>query len=87
MLRWPPPDKITFTNGVNKSEFPPFSNETCKVPKKLVNQQDTGKVSNFELFCLFLANFSRLTAVKPVKVLVSYPDLLKSGEWDLGMRA
>ena len=42
-----PSDKIALTNGVNKSEFAHFQTLTTffsKVPNKLVNQQDNGKV-------------------------------------------
>ena len=52
-LLWnaPYPDKIALTNGVNKSEFDHFQTlriSLVKFKKKLLNQQDTGKVSKFE---------------------------------------
>ena len=43
----PHPDKIALTNGANRSEIAHFQILFSKVPKTLVNQQDTGKVSNF----------------------------------------
>ena len=51
LLNAPYPDKIALTNGVNKSEFDHFhilKTFLVKFKKKLVNQHDTGKVSNFE---------------------------------------
>ena len=45
------PDKIALTNGANNSEFAHFQTLTTffrKVQKNLVNQQHSGKVSNFE---------------------------------------
>ena len=50
LLSSPHPGKIALTNGVNKSEFDHFQIlRTFLVKlKKLVNQQDTGKVPNFQ---------------------------------------
>ena len=45
------PDKIALTNGVKKSEFVHFQilrTFLVKFQIKLVNQQGTGKVTNFE---------------------------------------
>ena len=46
LLNAPHSDKIALTNGVNQSEFAHFKllrTFFSKVPKDLVNQQDTGK--------------------------------------------
>ena len=51
LLNAPHPDKVALTNGVNKSEFAHFQilrTFLVKFQKKLVSQQDTGKVTNFE---------------------------------------
>ena len=45
------PGKLALTNDANKAEFANFQTKNfqfSKVPKESVNQQDTGKVSNFE---------------------------------------
>ena len=44
------PDNNALTKGTKKSEFPRFQNLelSSKIPKKLVNQHDTGKVPNFQ---------------------------------------
>ena len=51
LLNAPHPDEIALTNCVNKSEFAHFQilrTLFSKVPKKLVKQQDTGEILNFE---------------------------------------
>ena len=51
LLNAPHPDNIALTNGVYKSEFGNFQTLRSffsNVPKKLINEQDTDKVSNFE---------------------------------------